>query len=163
MSSFLKFVVFVCLIILLPVILNIFDNVIKILKLLKYKNCVSDKILEFSNREFRDFILEFLERGCKYSISFKENDIYLNDGNVKRFLYYDNENCEKFTIYDARNVIGVCESKGEKNVFIFTTKVLDDVVINYFEDIKVNYDIKYIHGNDLKLDYEEFTCKFYST
>lgn len=163
MSSFLKFVVFICLIILIPVILNIFDNVIKILKLLKYKRFISDKILEFSNHEFRDFILEFLERGYKYSISFNNEDVYLNDGEVKRFLYYDNENCEKFTIYDARNIVGICESRGEKNIFIFTTKTIDDTAIKYFKEINEDYSIKYIHGGDLKLDYGEFICKFYTT
>lgn len=163
MSSFLKFVIFICLIILLPIILNISDNVIKIFKLLRCKNCVSDKILEFSNREFRDFILEFLEKGYKYEINFENDDVYLNDGNIKRFLYYDNKNCEKFTIYDARNIVGVCESKGERNIFIFTTKILGNDVVDYFNNIKNNYDIKYIHGDDLKLNYEEFICKFYST
>ena len=71
MPSFSKFVVFMCIIILLPLIVNIVDNAIKIFNVLKYKNCISDKIVEFSKREFVDFILEFFERSYKYEFDFK--------------------------------------------------------------------------------------------
>ena len=162
MPSFSKFVVFMCIIILLPLIVNIVDNAIKIFNVLKYKNCISDKIVEFSKREFVDFILEFFERSYKYEFDFKNDDIYLKDGNIYRLLYCDNKSCEKFTINDARKVIGICESKGVKDVFIFTTKILSNDVIDFFKGIGETYDVKYIYGNDLNVNYKEFVCKFYN-
>lgn len=162
MPSFSKFVVFMCIIILLPLIVNIVDNIIKIFNILKYKNCISDKILEFSKREFIDFILEFFERSYKYEFYFKNGDIYLNDGDGCRLLYYDNKGCEKFNVNDARKIIGICESKGVKDVFIFTTKILSNDVIDFFKSIGETYNVKYIHGSDLNVNYKEFVCKFYN-
>lgn len=162
MPSFSKFIIFVCIVILLPLIVNMVDNVIKIFNVLKHKNCILDKIVEFSKKEFVDFILEFFERSYDYEFNFQNDDVYLNRGNGCRLLYCDNKNCEKFTINDARKVIGICESKGVKDIFIFTTKILGNDVIDFFKDVSEMYDIKYIHGDDLNLNYKEFVCKFYN-
>ncbi len=163
MPNFSKFIIFICVIILLPVIVNIVDNIIKILNILKFKNSVVNNLCDFDNKEFLDFILEFVNRSYGYSFEKHEDSIYLNDGKNLIFLYYNNENFDNLNLSDMRKLIAYFESKGVKDIFIFTTKTLNSDVIDYLEKIKNDYKIKYIHGKDLDLDYKEFVHKYYGS
>lgn len=161
MPSFSKVVLFIFAIISLPIVLSIIDNIAKIIKIIGYKNYVCDKMVDLSKGEFKEFALEFFERSYKYKINKDEENTYLYDGEVNRLLYCDNESCEKFTLSNARKLIGIFESKGIKNAVIFTTKILNDEVIEYFKKISNEYNIKYIHGEDLNVNYKEFVYKYY--
>ena len=161
MLSFSKVILFVFIIISLPILLSIFDNINKIINILRYKNYVSDKMIDLSKKEFQDFAVEFFERSYKYKIKTDKEDVYLHSGESQRLLYCNNESCENFTLDDARKLIGLCESKGVKDVFIFTTKILTDQVIKYFQHVSNTYSIKYIHGKDLSMNYKEFIYKYY--
>lgn len=161
MPNFSKFTIFICVIIILPVIVNIVDNIIKIFDVVKFKNSVLNNLSKFDDREFLDFVLEFVNRSYGYSFEKNENDVYLNDGGVSSFLYYNNDNCDNLNILDIRKLIAFFESKGVKDIFIFTTKILTSDAVEYLESIKNDYRIKYIHGEDLNLNYEEFIHKYY--
>ncbi len=163
MHSFSKFIVFVCIIMLMPLIVNIVDNFLKIFNIYNEKNMVGDKLVDFNKDEFIRFILEFFERKYKSTYVLKnDNEIYLKDEEVEKFLYYDNHGCGEFTLSDILKLIGVCESKGITDIFIFTTKFLDSKVLDYIKDISDTYSIDYIHGKDLNLNYNDFVYKFYS-
>lgn len=163
MPNFFKFLIFVCFIVMLPVILNIIDNVAKIINIVNFKNSVLKNLCKFNEKEFLDFALEFLNRTYGFINESKEDCVYLCNGKTSRFLYYNNDDCDKFDILDARKLIAFFESKGVKQVFIFTTKIFTDDVIKYFESLKIDYDIKYIHGNDLDLNYRELVSKYYGS
>ncbi len=75
-------------------------------------------------------------------------------------LYYDNSTCNVLSLYDVRNIIGICESKGCKNIFIFTTGIINDDIRSFLDRI-YSYKFKFIHGEDLKLDYSQLVNKFY--
>ena len=118
-------------------------------------------LCKFNQKEFLDFAIEFLSRTYGFTNQLTDENIYLFDGKIYRFLYYNNSDCDKFHILDARKLIAFFESKGVKKIFIFTTKIFTDEVVNYFESLKIDYDIKYIHGNDLDLNYKELVFKYY--
>ena len=161
MLSFSKVLIFIFIIISLPMILNIVDNIGKILKILTNKNHVLDKMIDLTKKEFNDFALEFFQRSHNYEIEIRDNDIYLCRGESSRLLYCNNENSGNFNIDSARKLIGLCESKGVNDLFIFTTKILKDEVISYFQKISHIYNIKYVHGIDFNLNYKEFVSKYY--
>lgn len=155
-----KLIIFLFIVISLPAILNIIDNLIKIVALISYNEIVSNKILEFSKIEFIDFILEFLIRAYKYDYYIDNDDIYLCIDDNEFLLYYNNKSCGEFTLDDALEVIALCESKGIDSVFIFTSKVINDQVKEFLDNFSL-YDIKYIHGLDLNLNYQELVLKYY--
>ncbi len=160
MLNFYGFMIFICVLIILPILINIFDNLFNIFKILNNRISVLDKVLEFDNMELSDFALEFLMRAYNYRFKIKNDSIYLYDDFCEWFLYYDNNTCNVLSLYDVRNIIGICESKGCKNIFIFTTGIINDD-IRSFLDRTYSYKFKFIHGDDLKLDYSQLVNKFY--
>lgn len=162
MLNFSKFVIFIGLIVLLPTILNIVDNIIKISNILTHKNYICDKIVQLSRKEFLDFLLEFFDRKYRYDFNIRDEDVYLKDGNIEMWLYYDNSNCYNLNIDDARKIIGLLESKEVNNMFIFTTRNIGDEVADFFKKISNVYNIKYLHKHDLNVGYAEFIYKFYN-
>lgn len=161
MLNFSRFTLFVLVLIILPMIVNIVDNIVKILRGLGSKNYLYSKMVEFDDREFIDFILEFLVRAYKYQFRFVDQDIYIVIDNQEWLLYADNRDCELLSMYDIRNIIGICESKGSNNVFIFTTKIFDSRVVESINSGDIGCNIKYFQGGDFKLYYNEFVEKFY--
>lgn len=163
MLNFSRFVIFICLIILLPIILNIVDNAVKIFNMLVYRNSMYNKIIQFSEKEFLDFVIEFFSRRYRYEFTFKGEDVYLKDGLNDVWLYFENESCDILNADDACKILGLCESRGINDVFIFTTRNLSKDTINFFEKINDEYNIRYIHKKDLDVSYKEFVYKFYGS
>lgn len=161
MLSFSRFILFILILIILPILVNIVDNLVKIIRMIGNRNYLNSKLMEFDGREFNDFILEFLDRAYKYEFKCVGDDTYIVIDNINWLLYKDNTNCESMGMYDIRNVIGVCESKGINNVFIFTTKVIDNEVKEFINSQDIGYNIKYFHGEDMELYYNNLVEKFY--
>ena len=55
MLNFYGFMIFICVLIILPILINIFDNLFNIFKILNNRISVLDKVLEFDNMELSDF------------------------------------------------------------------------------------------------------------
>ena len=51
MLNFYGFMIFICVLIILPILINIFDNLFNIFKILNNRISVLDKVLEFDNME----------------------------------------------------------------------------------------------------------------
>ena len=79
MLNFYGFMIFICVLIILPILINIFDNLFNIFKILNNRISVLDKVLEFDNMELSDFALEFLMRAYNYRFKIKNDSIYLYD------------------------------------------------------------------------------------
>lgn len=163
MLNFPKFVIFICLIMMLPMILNIVDNTVKIFNMFVQRNSICNKIMQLSEKEFLDFVIEFFGRRFGYEFAFKGEDIYLKDGSNEVWLYFENKNCENLNSDSARKILGLCESRGINDIFIFTTRNLSDEAIEFFEKVSGNYRVRYVHKKDLDVSYTEFVCKFYSS
>lgn len=160
MLNFSKFSLFISILVILPILVNIAENLIKIFNSFTQEIFILSEIVNFDNNEFCDFVLEFLDRAYDYKFEIKDNDIYLYDKINEWFLYSDNKNDGNITLYDIRNIIGICESKGCRNVFIFTTGIISENVRDFLNSFK-GYNFKYIHGGDLKISYIELVDKFY--
>lgn len=160
MLNFYGVLIFICVLIMLPILFNIFDNLLNIFKILNNKVFILNKVLEFNDLEFSDFALDFLTRAYNYKFEIKNNDIYLYDDICKWLLYYDNRNSNILNLHDIRNIIAIFESKGCKNIFIFTTSIISDSIRSYLDSMN-DYKFKIIHGEDFKLDYNQLVSKFY--
>ncbi len=156
-----RFLIFLFILIVLPIIVNIVDNIVKILTSFNKRVYINGKILEFNERELRDFIVEFLERSYNYKFRYDNEDIYIIDKDKEMMLYYNNIDSSTLDLYELRNILAIGESRGTYNIFIFTTKVLSNDALEFINSKDMGYNIKYIHGNDLKLYYDELIVKFY--
>lgn len=145
----------------LPMILNIIDNLVKISNMFFRRDRLYNKVVHLSKKEFLEFVLEFFDRKYGYSFNFCGEDVYLLHKNRNIWLYCDNDNCEILNVDDARKILGLSESKGISDIFIFTTKSLSDEAVGFFRSVENDYVVRYICKKDLDVNYTEFVNKFY--
>ena len=167
MYNFLRFIVFIAFIIMVPSTFKLADNMIKLFKLLKERNSnimLIDELHNLTREEFRRWCISYLYKNYNYEFSEYHQS---GDGNRDFVCIKDDSkiyiNCIKYSssrnikeridVEHIKRLLALMESKALKKSLIITTGYVTKEAYNYIKALPKEYSIDIFEREKFNTEY----------